>query len=178
MTDGRGQQLTWLALTPRDTVFVRDGRSFDAAADATAVTVRPWPSTVAGAVGAAPDHLLGQALDVRQALLVFAAGEEEQLVGDRGETLFQARALVAPYVLGGDDEYFAGLGGDVFSGVLQDAAFYHGVVGSWRGFYVEGGHIDRCNMRGAGSFTPRGRQVRQEDDFVLHLVALVASGRV
>jgi CRISPR type III-B/RAMP module-associated protein Cmr3 len=42
----------WLSFTPRDTVFVRDGRSFDAAADTSAVTVRPWPTTIAGAVGA------------------------------------------------------------------------------------------------------------------------------
>jgi CRISPR-associated protein Cmr3 len=38
---------------PRDTVFVRDGRSFDAADDAFAQTVRPTPTTIAGAVGAA-----------------------------------------------------------------------------------------------------------------------------
>ena len=44
---------SWLAFTPRDTVFVRDGRSFDAAADALAETVRPGPTTIAGAVGAA-----------------------------------------------------------------------------------------------------------------------------
>jgi CRISPR-associated protein Cmr3 len=43
----------WLAFTPRDTVFVRDGRSFDAAADATAQGVLPGPTTMAGAVGAA-----------------------------------------------------------------------------------------------------------------------------
>lgn len=43
----------WLAFTPRDTVFVRDGRSFDAAADGFAQTVRPTPTTIAGAVGAA-----------------------------------------------------------------------------------------------------------------------------
>jgi hypothetical protein len=43
----------WLAFTPRDTVFVRDGRSFNAAADTAAQTVRPGPSTIAGAVGAA-----------------------------------------------------------------------------------------------------------------------------
>jgi CRISPR type III-B/RAMP module-associated protein Cmr3 len=46
-------ELSWLALIPRDTVFIRDGRSFDAAADATATTVWPLPSTIAGAVGAA-----------------------------------------------------------------------------------------------------------------------------
>jgi CRISPR-associated protein Cmr3 len=43
----------WLALAPRDSVLVRDGRSFDAGVDATAETTRPWPSTIAGAVGAA-----------------------------------------------------------------------------------------------------------------------------
>jgi CRISPR-associated protein Cmr3 len=34
-------------------VFVRDGRSFDAASDAVADTVRPSPTTIAGAMGAA-----------------------------------------------------------------------------------------------------------------------------
>jgi CRISPR type III-B/RAMP module-associated protein Cmr3 len=54
VTGQNGQRaLSWLALLPRDTVLIRDGRSFDAAADAMAQTVRPWPSTVAGAIGAA-----------------------------------------------------------------------------------------------------------------------------
>ena len=44
---------SWLAFTPRDTVFVRDGRSFDAATDGLAQTVRPSPTTIAGAVGKA-----------------------------------------------------------------------------------------------------------------------------
>jgi CRISPR-associated protein Cmr3 len=44
---------SWLAFTPRDTVFVRDGRSFNAAADALGQTVRPGPTTIAGAAGAA-----------------------------------------------------------------------------------------------------------------------------
>ncbi|MGH3257074.1 MAG: type III-B CRISPR module-associated Cmr3 family protein [Streptosporangiaceae bacterium] len=44
---------SWLAFRPRDTVFVRDGRSFNAAADALAETVRPGPTTIAGAVGEA-----------------------------------------------------------------------------------------------------------------------------
>ncbi|HEY6786383.1 MAG TPA: type III-B CRISPR module-associated Cmr3 family protein [Trebonia sp.] len=48
-----GTTSAWLAFTPRDTVFVRDGRSFDAASDAVADTVRPSPTTIAGAVGAA-----------------------------------------------------------------------------------------------------------------------------
>ncbi|MGW0084527.1 type III-B CRISPR module-associated Cmr3 family protein [Streptomyces sp. NPDC003393] len=43
----------WLAFIPRDTVFIRDGRSFDAGSDNSAQAVWPTPSTVAGAVGAA-----------------------------------------------------------------------------------------------------------------------------
>jgi CRISPR-associated protein Cmr3 len=43
----------WAAITPRDTVFVRDGRSFDAAAESFAQAVRPGPTTIAGAVGEA-----------------------------------------------------------------------------------------------------------------------------
>ena len=44
---------SWLAFMPRDTVFVRDGRSFEAATDGTGASVRPSPTTIAGAVGAA-----------------------------------------------------------------------------------------------------------------------------
>jgi hypothetical protein len=63
--DGLGRE-RWLAFTPRDTVLVRDGRSFDAGADASAESVRPWPSTIAGAVrtayGAEPDAVRGPVL--------------------------------------------------------------------------------------------------------------------
>jgi CRISPR type III-B/RAMP module-associated protein Cmr3 len=51
---------TWLAITPRDTVFVRDGRSFDAATDAVTQTVWPGPTTVAGAIGAASGVVAGE----------------------------------------------------------------------------------------------------------------------
>ena len=43
----------WLALLPRDAVHVRDGRTFASGAGGAARTRQPWPSTVAGAVGAA-----------------------------------------------------------------------------------------------------------------------------
>lgn len=43
----------WLAFTPRDTIFIRDGRPFDAAAQTSANTVRPTPTTLAGATRAA-----------------------------------------------------------------------------------------------------------------------------
>lgn len=42
-----------MAFTPRDTVFVRDGRQFSGGVDATAEPTLPWPSTVGGAVRAA-----------------------------------------------------------------------------------------------------------------------------
>jgi CRISPR type III-B/RAMP module-associated protein Cmr3 len=44
----------WLAFVPRDTVIVRDGRSFNAGSQdgsgSRAESVTPWPSTIAGAV--------------------------------------------------------------------------------------------------------------------------------
>lgn len=46
-------QTRWLSFMPQDTVFVRDGRAFDAASDAVGATVRPGPTTIAGALGAA-----------------------------------------------------------------------------------------------------------------------------
>lgn len=59
----------WFAFTPRDTVFVRDGRSFNAADDTAAQAVVPGPSTVAGAVGQAldgePDEVRGPVLGRR-----------------------------------------------------------------------------------------------------------------
>jgi CRISPR-associated protein Cmr3 len=45
----------WVALRVRDTVVVRDGRSFDAGGDRRGATVGPWPSTVAGALTTAFD---------------------------------------------------------------------------------------------------------------------------
>ncbi|MGH3119536.1 MAG: type III-B CRISPR module-associated Cmr3 family protein [Streptosporangiaceae bacterium] len=63
----------WLALRPRDTVFVRDGRAFDAAADTTAQAVRPGPSTIAGAVGAA---LGAEPREVRGPVLGWQIGDE------------------------------------------------------------------------------------------------------
>jgi CRISPR-associated protein Cmr3 len=58
--------VAWLAFAPRDTVLVRDGRSFNAGADAIAETVYPWPSTIAGVVGksygAEPDEVRGPVL--------------------------------------------------------------------------------------------------------------------
>ena len=57
---------SWLAFTPRDTIFVRDGRSFNASADRFGQSVRPGPATTAGAVGAAygkePDEVRGPVL--------------------------------------------------------------------------------------------------------------------
>jgi len=53
VAEAGNESLAWLAFVPRDTVFIRDGRAFDAAADTSGETVRPWPSTIAGAVGAA-----------------------------------------------------------------------------------------------------------------------------
>lgn len=53
----------WLCLRPRDALLVRDGRQFGAGTDARAESVYPWPSTLAGAVGAAfgaePDTVRG-----------------------------------------------------------------------------------------------------------------------
>lgn len=63
----------WLAFSPRDTVFVRDGRSFDAATDAFALAVRPSPTTVAGAVGAAFGE---KPLEVRGPVLARRAGAD------------------------------------------------------------------------------------------------------
>ena len=65
---------SWLSFTPRDTVVIRDGRSFDAAADATAQTVWPTPATIAGAVGAA---YRAEPREVRGPVLARLAGEWE-----------------------------------------------------------------------------------------------------
>ncbi|MFV0374524.1 type III-B CRISPR module-associated Cmr3 family protein, partial [Microbacterium sp.] len=45
--------MTWWALSPDDTVHVRDGRAFAAATNGVAHAVMPHPSTVGGAVSAA-----------------------------------------------------------------------------------------------------------------------------
>jgi CRISPR type III-B/RAMP module-associated protein Cmr3 len=63
---------SWLSFSPRDTVFIRDGRSFDALSDATAHTVWPSPTTIAGAVGAA---LPANPEEVRGPMLARRAGD-------------------------------------------------------------------------------------------------------
>lgn len=69
-TDGKPPPEPWVVLRPHDTVQVRDGRSFDAGAGGIAHSVRPWPSTVAGAVAAAlggePDSVRGPVLARRE----------------------------------------------------------------------------------------------------------------
>ncbi len=64
---------TWLAFTPRDTLFIRDGRSFDAAVDTSGASVRPSPTTVAGAAGALFD---ANPAEVRGPVLARLAGGE------------------------------------------------------------------------------------------------------
>ncbi|WP_431887559.1 type III-B CRISPR module-associated Cmr3 family protein [Nocardiopsis alba] len=58
-----GPSGVWVTLDPHDTVQVRDGRAFAAGAGGVAHSVRPWPSTVAGALAAAlggePESLRG-----------------------------------------------------------------------------------------------------------------------
>jgi CRISPR-associated protein (Cas_Cmr3) len=57
---GPAEEASWLALVPRDTVAVRDGRAFDAGADRIATASAPRPSTAAGAVGAVFSKAFGK----------------------------------------------------------------------------------------------------------------------
>lgn len=63
----------WAVLRPHDTVQVRDGRSFDAGAGGVAHSVRPWPSTIAGALAAG---LGGEPESVRGPFLARRRGRE------------------------------------------------------------------------------------------------------
>lgn len=65
-------RVTWLALTPRDAIHIRDGRQFTAGDGTTAETAHPWPSTIAGAVGAAYGM---EPLDVRGPVLALHDGD-------------------------------------------------------------------------------------------------------
>ncbi|MFL1378495.1 type III-B CRISPR module-associated Cmr3 family protein [Nocardiopsis protaetiae] len=56
-------ETVWMALRPRDAVQVRDGRTFAAGAGGAANTQRPWPSTIAGALGAAFKAAAGPGAD-------------------------------------------------------------------------------------------------------------------
>ncbi|HEX9357214.1 MAG TPA: type III-B CRISPR module-associated Cmr3 family protein [Streptosporangiaceae bacterium] len=82
-------------------MFVRDGRSFDAVANTTARTVRPWPSTVAGAtreafggdVDAEPDAVRGPVLARKS-----AAGDTWRLYFQVPADLVATVEQTAPYV--------------------------------------------------------------------------------
>ncbi len=64
----------WVLLRPHDTVQVRDGRAFDAGSGASAQTVHPWPSTVAGALAAKEGGLGGEPASVRGPVLARRTG--------------------------------------------------------------------------------------------------------
>lgn len=62
---------TWLAVTPLDTIMVRDGRPFDAGAASSARSVPPAPNTLGGVVRAAlgrdvPHHIIGPVIGTDQ----------------------------------------------------------------------------------------------------------------
>ncbi|MGH3842086.1 MAG: type III-B CRISPR module-associated Cmr3 family protein [Pseudonocardiaceae bacterium] len=62
---------TWLAVTPLDTIMVRDGRPFDAGAASSAKSVPPAPNTLGGVVRAAlgrdvTHHIVGPVVDTKQ----------------------------------------------------------------------------------------------------------------
>lgn len=69
----RRDEDVWLAFVPRDTIFIRDGRAFDAGASTVARTVWPGPTTIAGATGAA---FGAEVTEVRGPVLAAQDGEE------------------------------------------------------------------------------------------------------
>lgn len=75
VTDDPGTAGVWVTVDPHDTVQVRDGRSFDAGAGGVAHSVRPWPSTTAGAVAAA---LGGEPTSLRGPFVAHRDGTEWQ----------------------------------------------------------------------------------------------------
>ena len=65
---------SWLAITPLDTIMVRDGRPFDAGTATAARSVPPAPNTLGGAVWAAlgrdvAHHLVGPVIDTGKGLV-------------------------------------------------------------------------------------------------------------
>ena len=65
---------TWLAVTPLDTIMVRDGRPFDAGAASSASSVPPAPNTLGGVVWAAigrnvKHHIVGPVVDTARGLM-------------------------------------------------------------------------------------------------------------
>lgn len=65
---------TWLAVTPLDTIMVRDGRPFQMGASGSAKSVPPAPNTLGGVVGAAlgrkvAHHIVGPVIDTQDGLM-------------------------------------------------------------------------------------------------------------
>src|SRR5205814_7641671 len=65
--------------------------------------------------------LFGEFFNGRETLLVFAAGEKQDLIRDAGEPTRQRLALMAPDVPGGDHEDFAGFCRDIGRGAADQA---------------------------------------------------------
>jgi len=71
---------TWLAVTPLDTIMVRDGRPFDAGAASSATSVPPAPNTLGGVVRAAlgrnvEHHIVGPVVGTERGI-VFPAPQD------------------------------------------------------------------------------------------------------
>ena len=94
----------------------------------------------AGAIGAELHHLLGQLLDGREALLIFAARQVEYVVRNSREAGGELRAGVTPDILGGDDEDFPGLGRNVLRGPPDHAALHDGGIAALRRYDLVSWH--------------------------------------
>lgn len=85
---------TWIAVTPLDTIMVRDGRPFDMGATSTAQAVPPPPNTLGGVVRSAlgpdrrVDHILGPVVDTAKGI-VFPAPRD--IVCDDRQTVRRLR---------------------------------------------------------------------------------------
>lgn len=105
----------------------------------------------AGTVGAVGHHLFGEGFDFGEALAVFAAGEEEDVVGVGGEGLSEDGAVVIPHVAGGDDEEAAEFGGEKLGETAEAMAFDEGFVLGGSGTNGETGHLLSLYHSGNGA---------------------------
>lgn len=88
---------TWLRIEPMDTVMVRDGRSFDAGGDSTAVAATPSPATFGGLVkalhGRNVERILGPVVHVGDVPLFPAPGDLARVTDELGGTSVRRLAV-------------------------------------------------------------------------------------
>ena len=100
----------------------------DARNPPTSFTMPPPKATTMDVRSAPPlDHLLGEGLHLGEPLALLTAWKKQNLETATLESGFNALAMQAPNIFGGNNKYSAGRGGNVLAYTAQNTALDNGM---------------------------------------------------